>query len=245
VISWVFLQPVSQSVSQSTPALRDQRAHKVRAHTRHRTGSQLPNQRRQAAAMQRAASSARPTHGSQRAKGWRSQYVLHVREKQPVQWSRVGVSLVRGDRRCLPPRSPHKSCLGRRPKPNAAKNREVDTPHDPPQLGRCRPLLPTSSGHGDIKDASNGASGGGCARPRALVAVQPRLHHGRLAVRHLAQRQHGATLWLVLEAARSCPRVHGCRTQVLVAADYVELGPRLNRSNLEYVILQGSQLYRS
>ena len=54
VISWVFLQPVSQSVSQSTPALRDQRAHKVRAHTRHRTGSQLPNQRRQAAAMQRA-----------------------------------------------------------------------------------------------------------------------------------------------------------------------------------------------
>ena len=38
--------------------------------------------------------------------------------------------------------------------------------------------------------------------------------------------------------------MHGCRTQVLVAADYVELGPRLNRSNLEYVILQGSQLYR-
>ena len=109
----------------------------------------------------------------------------------------------------------------------------------------CRPLLPTSSAHGDIKDASNGASGGGCARPRALVAVQPRLHHGRLAVRHLAQRQHGATLWLALEAARSCHQLHGCRDQVLVAADYVELGPRLKRSNLEYVILQGSHFHRT
>ena len=153
--------------------------------------------------------------------------------------------MVRGDRRCLPPRSPYKSCLGSLPKAEAAKNGEVDTPRGLPQLGRCRPLLPTSSGHGDIKDASNGASGGGCARPRALVAVQPRLHHGRLAVRHLAERQHGATLWLALEAARSCRRVHGCGAQVLVAAGYVELGPRLKRSNLEYVILQGSQFHRT
>jgi len=32
---------------------------------------------------------------------------------------------------------------------------------------------------------------------------------------------------------------------VLVAAGYVELGPRLKRSNLEYVILQGSQFHRT
>ena len=57
-------------------------------------------------------------------------------------------------------------------------------------------------------------------------------------------RQHGATLWLALEAARSCHRVHSCCAQVLVAADYVELGPQLKRSNLEYVILQGSHFHR-
>ena len=156
--------------------------------------------------------------------------------------------MVRGDRRCLPPRSPYKSWLGRRPNADAAKNGEVDTvPRNPcwPQLGPGRPPLPTSSCHGDIKDASNGASGGGCACPRTFVAVQPRLHHDRLAVRHLAQRQHGATLWLALEAARSCHRVHGCRAQVLDAADDVELGPRLKRSILEYVILQGSQFHRT
>jgi len=39
--------------------------------------------------------------------------------------------------------------------------------------------------------------------------------------------------------------VHGCGAQVLVAAGYVELGPRLKRSNLEYVILQGSQFHRT
>ena len=39
--------------------------------------------------------------------------------------------------------------------------------------------------------------------------------------------------------------MHGCRAQVLVAADYVELGPRLKRSNLEYVILQGSHFHRT
>ena len=38
--------------------------------------------------------------------------------------------------------------------------------------------------------------------------------------------------------------MHGCRAQVLVADGYVELGPRLKRSNLEYVILQGSRFYR-
>ena len=145
----------------------------------------------------------------------------------------------------VPPRSPHTSCLGRRPKAACNAAKEVP-PLDPlPQLGRCRPLVPTSSAHGDIKDASNGASGGGCAHPRALVAVQPRLHHGRLAVRHLAERQHGATLWLAIEAARSCCRVHGRRGQVLVAAGYIKLGPRLRRSNLEYVILQGWQFHRT
>jgi predicted component of type VI protein secretion system len=33
--------------------------------------------------------------------------------------------------------------------------------------------------------------------------------------------------------------VHSCHAHVLIAADYVELGPRLKRSILEYVILQG------
>ena len=153
--------------------------------------------------------------------------------------------MVRHDAEGYLPRSPHKSCLGRRPKANAAEN-GGGIPTEPlPQLGRCRPLLPTSSAHGDIKDASNGASGGGCAPPRTFVAAQLRLHHARLATRHVAERQHGATLWLVFEAARSCRRVHGCCAQVLVAAGYVELGPRLTRSNLEYVILQGSHFHRT
>ena len=43
---------------------------------------------------------------------------------------------------------------------------------------------------------------------------------------------------------RGSHRVYGCCDQVLVAADYVELGPRLKRSNLEYVILQGSHFHR-
>ena len=154
--------------------------------------------------------------------------------------------MVRGDREELHPRSPHKSCLGRRPKAIAAKNGGV-TPIEPlPQLGRCRPLLPTSSGHGGIKDASNGAIGGGCAHPRTLVAVQPRLYHGRLAVRHIAERQADS---MALRCGwrsrhRGSHRVYGCCDQVLVAADYVELGPRLKRSNLEYVILQGSHFHR-
>ena len=164
--------------------------------------------------------------------------------KGPWVWSRVGVSLVRHDAEGYLPRSPHKSCLGRRPKANAAEN-GGGIPTEPlPQLGRCRPLQPTSSGHGKQR-CFQWASGGGCARPRALVAVQPRLHHSRLAVRHLAQRQHGATLWLALEAARSCRGVYGRCAQVIVAAGYVELGPRLTRSNLEFVILQGSQFHRT
>ena len=68
-------------------------------------------------------------------------------------------------------------------------------------LAARRPLLAASSDHGDIKDACNGTSGGGCAHPRALKAVQPRLHHARLAARHLAQRQHGIRCrWRLLEA---------------------------------------------
>ena len=153
--------------------------------------------------------------------------------------------MVRHDAEGYLPRSPHKSCLGSLPKANAAEN-GGGIPTEPlPQLGRCRPLLPTSSGHGGIKDASNGASGGGCAPPRTFVAVQPRLHHARLAARHLAQRQHGATLWLAFEAARSCRGVYGRCAQVIVAAGYVELGPRLTRSNIEFVILQGSQFHRT
>ena len=54
-----------------------------------------------------------------------------------------------------------------------------------------------------------------------------------------------ALLQLALKAARSCCRVHGRCAQVLVAAGYVELGPRLTRSNLEFVILQGSQFHRT
>ena len=137
-----------------------------------------------------------------------------------------------------------KVAWGAAPNPLEAKPTMRNSQNSRLGLSACRPLQPTSSGHGGIKDASNGASGGGCAHPRALVVVQPRLHHGRLAVRHIAERQHGATLWLALEAARSCHRVHSCCAQVLVAADYVELGPQLKRSNLEYVILQGSHFHR-
>ena len=39
--------------------------------------------------------------------------------------------------------------------------------------------------------------------------------------------------------------MHGCRAQVLVAAGYVELGPRLKRSNLEYVILHRRKWWRA
>ena len=39
--------------------------------------------------------------------------------------------------------------------------------------------------------------------------------------------------------------MHGHCAQVLVAAGCVELGPRLTRSNLEFVILQGSQFHRT
>ena len=42
---------------------------------------------------------------------------------------------------------------------------------------------------------------------------------------------------------RGSHRVYGCCDQVLVAAYYVELGPRLKRSNLEYVILARSTRY--
>jgi hypothetical protein len=160
-------------------------------------------------------------------------------------WSRVGVSLVRHDAEGYLPRSPHKSCLGRRPKANAAEN-GGGIPTEPlPQLGRL------SASAADLlwpwrhqrcfqwsqwrrlrsSARSRGSSAASSSRP--------------LAVRHVAERQRGATMWLALEAARSCPRVHGCRTQVLVAAGYVELGPRLKGSNLEYVILQGSQFHRT
>ena len=39
--------------------------------------------------------------------------------------------------------------------------------------------------------------------------------------------------------------MHGRCAQVLVATGHVELGPRLTRSNLEFVILQGSQFHRT
>ena len=117
-------------------------------------------------------------------------------------------------------------------------------------LAARRPLLAASSDHGDIKDACNGTSGGGCAHPRALKAVQPRLHHARLAARHLAQRQHGMRCrWRLLEA--DLRQQHGsCRCmdftwiELLVTAWLLKVGPRLTRSNLEYVILQGSQFRR-
>ena len=134
--------------------------------------------------------------------------------------------------------------MGRRPKAACKISKEV-----PPSGTHLEPPSAClswrgSSDHGDIKDASNGASGGGCAHPRALVAAQARLYHGRLAVRHLAK--HSMALrcgWL----SRQRGAVTECTVaaQVLVAADHLELGPRLKRPNLEFVILQRWHFHRT
>ena len=74
--------------------------------------------------------------------------VQHPSDKQPGQWARVGVSLVRHDAEGYLPRSPHKSCLGSLPKANAAET-SGGIPTEPlPQLGLrvglcCRPPLTT------------------------------------------------------------------------------------------------------
>ena len=62
--------------------------------------------------------------------------------------------------------------------------------------------------------ASNGANGGYCAHPCALVAVEPRLHHDQLTAYHLAVVQHGAVLQLALEQHGSC-RHEGCFTLLI------------------------------
>ena len=64
------------------------------------------------------------------------------------------------------------------------------------------------------KGASNGANGGYCAHPCALVAVEPRLHHDQLTAYHLAVVQHGAVLQLALEQHGSC-RHEGCFTLLI------------------------------
>lgn len=73
----------------------------------------------------------------------------------------------------------------------------------------------------------------------SCVFITPDSQHG------MSLSDSMALLQLALEAARSCRRVHGRCAQVLIAAGYVELGPRLTRSNLEFVILQGSQFHRT
>jgi hypothetical protein len=136
-----------------------------------------------------------------------SQKVQQTSEKAACQWSRVGVSLYMVSERGRPRTSHTKVSWGAAPRPTPRRTRGLPRREPLRRSPRCRPLLPTSSCHGDIKDASNGASGGGCAHPRTFVAAQPRLHHARLSARHLAERQHGAMLWLAFDAARSCRRV--------------------------------------
>ena len=103
---------------------------------------------------------------------------------------------------------------------------------------------PPTIEHGDIKDACNGTNGGACAHSLALEAVQPRLHHARLAARHLAQRQHGMRCsWRSRHG--SCRCMDFKPIELLIAAWLLKLGPRLTKSNIEYVILQGSQFHRT
>ena len=107
-----------------------------------------------------------------------------------------------------------------------------------------RPSMAASSDHGDIKDACNGTNGGACAHSLALEAVQPRLHHARLVARHLAQRQHGMRCsWRSRHG--SCRCMDFKPIELLIAAWLLKLGPRLTKSNIEYVILQGSQFHRT
>lgn len=105
--------------------------------------------------------------------------------------------------------------------------------------------MAASSDHGDIKDACNGTNGGACAHSLALEAVQPRLHHARLAARHLAQRQHGMRCSWRSRHDGSCRCMDFKPIELLIAAWLLKLGPRLTKSNIEYVILQGSQFHRT
>ena len=116
---------------------------------------------------------------------------------------------------------------------------------DSPHSWLHRPRLVAASNHGDIKDACNGTNGGACAHPLALEAVQPRLHHARLAARHLAQRQHGMRCSWRSRQHGSCRCMDFKPIELLIAAWLLKLGPRLKKSNLEYVILQGSQFHRT
>ena len=103
---------------------------------------------------------------------------------------------------------------------------------------------PPTIDHGDIKDACNGTNGGACAHSLALEAVQPRLHHARRAARHLAQRQHGMRCsWRSRHG--SCRCMDFKPIELLIAAWLLKLGPRLTKSNIEYVILQWSQFRRT
>ena len=149
------------------------------------------------------------------------------------------VKLVRGNRVVSHRRRPRKSCLGRRPKPNGSETNDAKPAEVRLFFIGSRPLLPTSSDHGDIKDASNGASGGSRAHPRALKAVQPHLHHARLAAGQPVQRQHDAVLQLALRQRGSCCCTNVMPVELMVAAWLLKLGPRLTTSNLENVILQG------
>ena len=75
--------------------------------------------------------------------------------------------------------------------------------------------------------------------------VQLRLHHARLAARHLAQRQHGMRCSWRSRQCGSCRCMDFKPIELLIAAWLLKLGPRLTKSNIEYVILQGSQVHRT
>ena len=75
-----------------------------------------------------------------------------------------------------------------------------------------------------------------------LEAVQPCRHHARLVPQHLALLQHGVVMhsgsrlwkWSLCAQWSVCSCAQICFTTA-------QLGPRLKRSNLEYVILHRSQ----
>ena len=98
-------------------------------------------------------------------------------------------------------RAQRESCSGGPPDANGTDDNLWNPPRNPALLVLVGSLWPTSSDHGDIKDACNGTSGGGFAHPRALKAVRGHAFHHARAARHLAKRQHGLhALQLALEA---------------------------------------------
>ena len=132
--------------------------------------------------------------------------------------------------------SPAGKLFGAPPRGRWQRSKSIEPTGTPPWCAPIGPRLVAASDHGDIKDASNGASGGSCAHPRALKAVHPSLHHARLAARQPAQRQHGMRCsW---RSRR--PEAVRCTDFKLIEFAHccwlLKLGPRLTKANIEYAI---------